>query len=220
MKRRHILSASLAAGLAGCVVGTSDQSTSTVKDEATSPGQSKPGATATPVEDDPPTYQPSGSRSKDLEGTPFVRARIATMPEPVPFQPELELIRQPATDAIGKLRVGMTNRSSQSWGLYGSSPNPYDGGSSDTGLRVGYYGGEIEDGCPRGTPVADASLYYDQVPPRQSISSTYQIYVTHDRDICFPTGEHRFSGYNPVYESRDDEDPALKFEWWFTLVAE
>ena len=221
MKRRHLLSASLAAGIAGCVIGTSDQSTPTVGDEATSPARTDSGATATPVEDDPPAYRPSGSRSKDLEGTPFVRARIATMPESVPFHPEIELVRQPATDTIGELRVEMTNRSSRPWVLHGSSPNPYDGSSSsDAGLWVGYYGGKVEDGCPRGTPVVDTSLYYDRVLSRQSISSTYQIYAIHDRDVCFPTGEHRFPGYNVVYESRDDDDATLRFEWWFTLIAE
>jgi len=220
MKRRHLLAASLPAALAGCLINSSTRSTPKVGGESTSPIRTDSGPTATPVENDPPTYKPSGSRSKDFEGEPFVQARIATMPKPVPFHPWIELIRQPARDTVGKLEIGMTNRTTQPWTISGGSSNPFSGGDSDAGIWVGSSASEIEDGCPRGAPVTKGIEVYDQVLSRQSISTTYQLSATHDKDVCFPSGDHRFPGHRLVYESRDDEDPALAFEWWFTLIAE
>jgi hypothetical protein len=142
------------------------------------------------------------------------------MPKPVPFQPWIELIRQPARDRVGKLEIGMTNRTNQTWSLYGGTPSPYGGGGSDAGVWAGPNPSEIKDGCPRGAATAENAISNEMVKPRQSTSETYSIYVIHDKGVCFASGEHRFPGHRQVFESQADEDPALAFKWWFTLFAE
>lgn len=218
MKRRRLLATSLTAGIAGCLVNEGGQSTP--GDTTSSPNRIESGPTATPIEDDPPTYQPSESRSKDLEGSPFVRARIATMPEPVPFRPWIELRQQPAPGTAGKLEVGMTNRTNRTFAIYGSTPNPFSGWRSEAGIRISDSPVEIEDGCPRGREISRGAKAHDQVEPRQSTSKTYPIFVVHDKEICFPPGEHQFDGYRQVFDSRQDDDPSFAFKWWFTLITE
>jgi hypothetical protein len=142
------------------------------------------------------------------------------MPKPVPFQPWIDLEQQPGPDTIGTLRVGMKNVTNETWVLYGSSPNPYAGSHSTPGIRVADNPAAIEDGCPRGAAIAENSIRYEPVNPRQSTSLSNSIYVIHDRDVCFPSGEHRFSGKRDVYTSRDADNPALAFRWWFKLIAQ
>jgi len=223
MNRRELLAAALTAGTAGCLVNTSDRSTPTAEGEAAGPTATPvrdDPPTATSVGDDPPTYKPAGSRSKDLEGSPFVRARIATMPTPVPFKPWIELVQQPGPNTVGKLTIGMTNRTNETWTISAGSSNPYSGGVSDAEVLVGYGPTEFEDGCPRGAMVSKGVTASDKVLPQRSNSTTYKISAKHDNDVCFPADDHRFPGYVKVFENHDSKDPTLAFEWWFTLIAE
>jgi hypothetical protein len=142
------------------------------------------------------------------------------MPKPVPFKPWIELVQQPDPKTVGKLTIGMTNRTNETWTISAGSSNPYSGGGSDAGIWVGDGPTELEDGCPRSAAVSKGVVASDQVSPQQSLSTTYQISAIHDKAVCFPAGDHRYPGHVKVYENRDDEEPMLAFEWWFTLIAE
>lgn len=227
MNRRQLLRAvgvgTMGPGLAGCNTGTNESHPTTTSNAGETPTAtvSNSGPTATPIDEDPPTYRSAGSRRVALDGEPFVAARVDSMPDPVPFQPWIELLDQPSPTGTGRIRVGMTNRADRSLYLFGATPNPMAGSQSDAGITIGEFEGEIHKGCARelrrtGTGV----LSHRSVKPHFGISTTHAIFVTHERDVCFPAGEHRFTGQREVYTDPAADEAMLAFEWGFSLLVD
>jgi hypothetical protein len=223
VNRRQLLRAigvgATGSGLAGCNTGLRGP-TGTPTGSRT-PTRWDGGPTATPIEEDPPTYGASGSRTVELAGDPFVAARVDSMPKPVPFQPWIELLEQPSRTREGRIRVGMTNRADRSYALYGVFPHPMAGSRSESRIAVGEYDGSTQDGCPRELRrVGESVSGHQWVKPHFGISTTHAIFVTHEKDVCFPEGKHRFTGHREVYGDPADDEPLLAFEWAFSLIVQ
>lgn len=213
MKRRELLGALFAAGVAGCV--TYDTGV------RTTPGvEPTRGPSATPVDDDPPTYRASGHQTTAIEGSPIVEARIDTVPKPVPLRPWFEFLAQPTSDRSGRIRVGLKNRSQQAVSIEGT----ISGLSSDAGIGIGSLDTDIVNGCPRRRGEGgNGRIDHTRVEPTESVARKMGIYTFKGIKQCFPPGEHRLQSVRPVFSDETsliNSKPKLVFEWGLTLVVE
>lgn len=180
----------------------------------------------TPVDDDPPTYRPTGEASKVLKGAPSTHLRIDLLPDPVPFSGEVTFESQPKSGEVGRLTVGMENRGDTSLGLEGGVPDGFS--ESDSGLIVHdhWRPESFEDGdetCPRGRPTVTDARDAQWVDSGSTVEKSVDLFVDPDTQPCFPPGEHYITPQYDVYPDHDafvNEEPLVRFYWGFTLVVE
>ena len=105
MRRRALLAAAapLFAGCGGFTGANRSPSPSATRPDTPTPSDD-PTATAP---DEPPHYEPTGRRYVALQGSPFERLGVDTLPDPVPFAGDVTLLAQPAGGDAGSLRIGL-----------------------------------------------------------------------------------------------------------------
>lgn len=228
MRRRKLLSAAVATGLAGCNLDLSstDPTTKSPTDPTDTSTDNNSGPTATPVTEDPPTYRPNGEESELLTGDPFTQLRIDTLPGPVPFSGWVNFQSQPAGSKAGKLTIGMDNHGDESLGLEGGTPDGFS--ESDSGIIVhdNWSSPSVEDkdeNCPRGRPDLTDERDAQWVDPGYTIEKSVDIFVDPGVQPCFPAGEHYIDSTYDVYPDHSsfvDDEPVVRFHWGFTLVVD
>ncbi|PSP66330.1 hypothetical protein BRC85_10630 [Halobacteriales archaeon QS_1_69_70] len=214
MRRRALLAAA-APLFAGCGADRSPSPSATRPDTPTP--SDHPTATAP---EEPPHYEPTGRRYVTLQGSPFERIGVDTLPDPVPFAGDVTLLAQPAGGDAGSLRIGLAHGGDRPLQVRVNHqrlpfvPTAADGGT----LAVSHIDTwETDDDCPRGDIGVLPATSKWVAEPGETIEGDREVFAVHGRDVCFPSGSYRFTNGYAVERPREGDAELASFTWGFTL---
>lgn len=219
VNRRKIISTLTIGGFVGCIKpltkGASNDSQSTIKQtESMTP-------TSTDENGNPPKHTPKGQRTVNLSGDPFDKLIIKTVPDDVPFTPDVNLLEQPSDGHAGILEIELTNQDERAWIIRTSMWKLPFTSSTDTNdmLQVSHVGPtNNEPPCARGEIVDQPSTDRQMVRPQGQIVETRKLYAVHQDTPCYPNGEFEFNNFYMVDQDQE-KGHHLGFHWGFILVS-
>lgn len=218
MRRRALLAAAapLFAGCGGFTGADRSPSPSATRPDTPTPSDD-PTATAP---DEPPHYEPTGRRYVALQGSPFERLGVDTLPDPVPFAGDVTLLAQPAAGDAGSLRIGLAYEGDRPLQVRVNHqrlpfvPTVDDGGT----LAVSHIDTwETDDDCPRGDIGVLPAVSEWLAEPGETIEGDREVFAVHGRAVCFPPGSYRFTNGYTVERPREGDAKLASFTWGFTL---